>query len=210
MIWRMVDGRRQRASRSGSSVSAAVGDVGSAPGVELAIGSGDHEGSVACEVELPAAFVDDMVMPGTQRDQILEIGQAAELPRKDVVDLAAVEHHVAAVEGTAAIHRLERSPLSSVGVADLTAHVERSAVLIDDHRRDPALAHQSAYRGRRERSSIGGLADAVVVEFARGRRVGIDDQRDVGLERAAPAVDRDRAGLRRCRPRRRGRRPGRR
>ena len=113
--------------------------------------------------------------------------EPTELPGEDVVDLASIEHHVAAIEGAAAVQRSQRSALAPVGVADLAAHVERVAVLVDDDRCDPTLAQQPTYRGRWERGAIGGLADAVVVEFAGDRGVRVDDQGDVGFER--PAAD---------------------
>jgi hypothetical protein len=72
----VVGGFRERASRCGLSSSLVVvvvvvviglvafgEDVGSGGGVVCAVGSGDGEGAVWGEVECPAAFVDEVVVP---------------------------------------------------------------------------------------------------------------------------------------------------
>jgi hypothetical protein len=100
-----------------------------------------------------------------------------------VVDLAAVEHRVAVTEGAAAVHRSQRPPLSAVGVSDRATRVEDHAVGIDDDRGDAALAHQPSDRRRWYCSTVGGLADRVLVQLAGGGGRGGDEHRDVGLQR---------------------------
>jgi NADPH-dependent FMN reductase len=96
----------------------------------------DRERSFGVEFEAPASVVDDVVVPGAQREQIDEIGRPAQFPRDDVVDLTPLEHDIAPGERTAAVDGSQRSSLAAVCATDGTTHVERVAVLIDDDRGD--------------------------------------------------------------------------
>jgi hypothetical protein len=70
-----------------------------------AVGSVDGDDPVFVEAESPAPFVDEMVVATAERQQIFEVGSAAAEPFDDVVDVATVEHHIAAGVGAGAVHR---------------------------------------------------------------------------------------------------------
>lgn len=60
------------------------------PGVAVvgAIGAEDAEGAIGEQLDLPLAFVDSVVMPRTQRHEVVEVGGPAVDPLVDVVGLA--------------------------------------------------------------------------------------------------------------------------
>ena len=82
-----------------------IGDIGSGPLEDRAVGLTDRQCAIVGEVEPPTTFVDDVVMSCTQRDEIRQIGRPARLPRHDVVHLAPVEDDVTRTERTAAVQR---------------------------------------------------------------------------------------------------------
>ena len=57
----------------------------------VAVGSPDPEGAVGFEFEPPVPFMSQMVMLGTQREEVVEVGWSAVFPGDHVVDLAVVE-----------------------------------------------------------------------------------------------------------------------
>jgi hypothetical protein len=80
-------------------------EIGDADREHFAIGLHDREGSIGGELQSPAILVNHVMMARAQRKQVGQIGLAAEFPRDDVVDLATVEHDVAAVERTTSVDR---------------------------------------------------------------------------------------------------------
>ncbi len=60
---------------------------------------------VFVEGDPPASFVDQMVMFGAEWKKIVEIGGSVAEPFDDVVDVATVEHDVAAGVAAGAVHR---------------------------------------------------------------------------------------------------------
>ena len=73
--------------------------------VSGAVGSVDRDHPVFVERESPASFVDQMVMATAQRQQVVQIGTSESEPFDDVVDVATVEHDVAAGVAAGAVHR---------------------------------------------------------------------------------------------------------
>lgn len=162
--------------------------VGTTPGEHGAVRLGDGQGAVGGELQSPPALVHDVMVSRARWYQVRQVREPADLPRDDVVDLAAVEGDVATTEGACAVDRPERPALGPVGVAGLAAHVERVAVPIDDHRRDASLAAEPLDRRRWEFEAVSGLADAVVVQLTGACRAGVDEQGDVGFEWAGLLV----------------------
>ena len=60
-------------------------------GPGLAVGPHDVQVAACVEPNLPVPFVNLVVMPGAQWDQLPEIGSPAVVPEGDVVDLTVVE-----------------------------------------------------------------------------------------------------------------------
>ncbi len=75
------------------------------------------ERSVWLEFQSPAVFVDSVVVPGTQWDEIVEVGGPAVFPFLDVVCLAPGDGPVASVPGAAAVEGVEGGPLRCGGGA---------------------------------------------------------------------------------------------
>ncbi len=74
--------------------------------VDGAVWSGQRDRAVRSEFEGPAAFVDEMMMPRAQGEQVGEIGgSAVECPVGDVMDLAMGELDVAAGVAARDVHR---------------------------------------------------------------------------------------------------------
>ena len=73
--------------------------------VSGAVGSVDGDHPVFVEGEPPASFVDQMVVFGAQGQEIVEIGGSVAEPFDDVVDVAPLEHDVAAGVAAGAVHR---------------------------------------------------------------------------------------------------------
>ncbi|MEN9824172.1 MAG: hypothetical protein RLZ04_2598, partial [Actinomycetota bacterium] len=48
--------------------------------------SGDSQGAVGLELEVPATFVGEVVMLHAEREEVVDVGRAALLPRVDVMD----------------------------------------------------------------------------------------------------------------------------
>ena len=81
------------------------------------------------ELQSPSPFVGSMVVVAAHRDQIVDVRRSVVLvPLEEVMDLAAVKAPVAVADGTCAVHRTLRSPLSGCGVARAATDVERHAV----------------------------------------------------------------------------------
>ena len=103
-----------------------------------AAGFGDGEPTVLVELEMPAAFVHEMVVTAADRDQVDQIRRSAMTPPHDVVDLAVVEVDVAARDATGPVERPESSALGSVGQpggapeVQFSGRVEHDAVADDD------------------------------------------------------------------------------
>ena len=61
-----------------------------------AVGCGGGEGAVGCEVQLPAAFVDEVVVAVAEWQQVVDVGRPVlEGVPGDVVDVAVLEWCVA-------------------------------------------------------------------------------------------------------------------
>jgi len=83
--------------------------VGGASGERSgAIGSVQGDGAVFVRLKRPPSLVNQVVMLGAERDEIVEIGAAAALPRDDVVNLASAESGLA-VRPTCSTSPEERS-----------------------------------------------------------------------------------------------------
>ena len=82
------------------------------------VGSGPCGDPVGGHRERPAAFVDEVVVPFAQRDQIVEIRRSeVSPPPADVMRLARRERHRAVGVGAGAIHGPQRPALLAVGGA---------------------------------------------------------------------------------------------
>ena len=103
---------------------------------------------------MPSAFVDDVVVPGADGHHVREVGESAEFPGDDVVDVAFPEPHVTARESATAIDRPEGSSLFSVGVTHGASEVERVAVGVHDDRGDTPVAQEALHRCWWEHGSV--------------------------------------------------------
>ena len=90
--------------------------VGGASGERsCAIGSVQGDGAVFVKLKRPPSLVNQVVMLGAERDEIVEIGAAAALPRDDVVNLASAESGLAVRVSAGAVERGKGPSLSSGG-----------------------------------------------------------------------------------------------
>ncbi len=85
---------------------------------------------------MPAAFVGEVVVPGAQRYQVVEVASAAVLPPDDVVRLGVVEADGAARHGAARVEGAQGPTLGPVGEAGGPPEVQ-FARGVKDH----AVAH---------------------------------------------------------------------
>ena len=97
------------------------------------------------------AFVGEVVVLGTERDQVLEVGHAAIAPLREVVDVAVTEAHGTVGCGAGAVHGAECSALVGGGEASGSADVEDLAVAAEHDRDDLGLTRQPSHRRRWER-----------------------------------------------------------
>ena len=153
-------GRRSlpRVSPVGSSVDGASGVVVGA------VGSVEADRAVGLQGELPASFVDEVVVFGAQRQQVVEVGEAESFPGDDVVDLAVVERDVAVGVGAGAVHRPQGSALGPVGDSLFAPDGECFAVGAEHDGDDGGFAAQPPDGVDRQRDTVRGLTDAVGVE----------------------------------------------
>ena len=70
-----------------------------------AVGALQGDPSSGVQLQGPAAFVDQMVVAFTDRDEVVEIGGAGPFPERDVMDPAVLEPDRAVRERTAAVDR---------------------------------------------------------------------------------------------------------
>ena len=133
-------------------------------------------------MQIPSAFVDDVVVATTQREQVVEIGVTAQVPFVDVVDLAAVELDVAAVEGARAVHRPQGTSLALVRQALLPPDVDGNAVGVRDDRNDRSVADQTHDRGRRDLCTVVELAHRMAVQLSGRGGLLVDVDTDLGLD----------------------------
>ena len=137
---------------------AAPGPVGGGS-VEVvgAVWSVDGDDSVFVEGQSPASLVHEVVMFRTQRQQIVQIRSAVAEPFDHVVDVAAVEGHVASGVGAGAVHRPQRPPLRPVRDPVVAAAVEHLAGAVEHDRHDRRFTGQAAHCLGWEWDPVGGL-----------------------------------------------------
>ena len=104
-------------------------DAGRSFVVEGAVGSAQGDGAVGFEGEGPAAFVDVVVVPLAQGQEIVEVGGAEVFPPGDVMDPAVLETDLAAGEPTGPVHRPQRAALLGGGEPPGPAQVQRDPVV---------------------------------------------------------------------------------
>ena len=88
---------------------------------------GVADGECPClrvELECPAFGVDDVVVAGAQRAELVEVGASAAVPFGEVMDLALVERHVAAGDDAGAVHGAEGEALRLAGQPAVSSVVE--------------------------------------------------------------------------------------
>lgn len=78
-------------------------------------GEGDGAGGVDVEGQGPAAFVDEVVVSFTHRDESAEVGTTEMFPEVGVVDAAVVEGDSAAGVGAGGIHGAQGPALGPIG-----------------------------------------------------------------------------------------------
>ena len=130
--------------------------------VDDTVGAGPGDDPVGGHREGPAAFVDEVVVPFAQRQQIVDVGGSVVFPPPfHVVDAARREPDGAVGVGAGAVHRPQRPALSPVGGAFGAADVEHFAVATQHHRHDLGLAAHPPHGRHRQRHTVLGLADPV-------------------------------------------------
>ncbi len=92
-----------------------VGSVGFGAVVEGAVGLPDPQGAIGFEFDLPSAFVNQMMVTATQRNQIVQISWSAVFPLHDVMNLAPIKRTITTIPTTPRIHDSEGEPLSIGG-----------------------------------------------------------------------------------------------
>ena len=75
--------------------------------------SGDAQCAVGKQLEVPAAFVCEVVMPDAEWEEVVDVGGAAGFPGVEVVDFAVLERGVTQRAGR--VENAERSPLVAAG-----------------------------------------------------------------------------------------------
>ena len=123
----------------------------------------------------PASLVDQVVMPCASGDERVEVGLALiGGPFGDVVDLAAVERHVAVADAAGAVHRSERPALVVAGQPPAAAQVERDTRTVEYDRDDVGVAGKPAQCLDGEDGSVVEFADRRFVESG-GDRLEVDE-----------------------------------
>jgi hypothetical protein len=141
--------------------------------------SGDSQGAVGLEVEVPAAFVGEVVMSHAEWEEVVDVGGSTVLPRVEVVDFAVLECGVTQRAGR--VDNAEGTPLVSAGEPLATAQQESGSFGSDDRGCDSVEAgpasdrlHGEAVVGEVEPDLESG---AFVASFGEGAFV--DDDGDV-------------------------------
>ena len=160
---------RSNRVRSGSSVGSVVGVPGGA------VGSGPRHMSLIVDREVPAAFVDQVVMGFTQRQQVREDRFAAVGPPHDVMDPTRREGDAAVRVCAGGVHRFEHSSLLTVRGPQLCAHLVDRPVRVHDDGLDDRFAAQALHRGDRNGGAVSGFTHRVgVTAVAHRVDLGVD------------------------------------
>ena len=77
-------------------------------------GRREGDGAVGVQGEVPAAVVDEVMVPVAERQQVGEVGGTVMVPVDDVMDLTVGEAHGAVGVATGAVHRPQRAALRPV------------------------------------------------------------------------------------------------
>jgi hypothetical protein len=113
---------------------------------------GEHELAVGPASEVPSAFVEEVMVTGTQQNEIVDIGEAAISPVVDVVGVAPGGGSVTVGERAPPVAQGEGSPLGGGHEAGFAAEVEQFAVG-GEHGADHRTARRTASLRRRAPSS---------------------------------------------------------
>ena len=104
--------------------------VGSTSFVDRSVRERDREFSrVGIQFESPSALVNEVVVAATGRNEPVQVGVAlVSAPFIDVVDLAAIERHVARADAARSVHRPQGTALIVGGETSAPADIEDHAV----------------------------------------------------------------------------------
>jgi hypothetical protein len=131
--------------------------------------------------ETPSAFVDEMVMPLTQRHQIGQIGRTPmQRPMQDVMDPARIKPDRTIRMRTRPVQRAKRSPLLACRRPLRTALIEYPPRPIEHHREHLGVTTQPTNRRRRKRHPVLGLTDRTDRRRQTSKQPVVDHNRDLG------------------------------
>jgi hypothetical protein len=137
---------------------------GGAVEVEDAVGAVQGDCAVGGEGEVPATFVDKVMVHGAEREQIGQLGGAAAFPPHDVVNTAPVEAGVASRKRASAVHRPERLSLLAGCQPPAAADSETVAEVVEQDTDEVTVASETANGVNVERFSAGRLTRRVAVD----------------------------------------------
>ena len=138
--------------------------VGSTSFVDRSVRERDREFSrVGIQFESPSALVNEVVVAAAGRNEPVQVGVAlVGAPFVDVVDLAAIERHVARADAAGAVHRAQGSALIVGGETSAPADIEDHAVAAEHHRQDVGITRESTHGRNRDIGAVIELADRVI------------------------------------------------